>query len=60
MIPDPLFYKLLLVSLVWLWVVLHLAWPSRCAPARHPILLPAKPPRNRSKEALQEHAPGTP
>ena len=50
MIPDPLFSTLLLVSLVWLCVMLLWTRPSRCAPARHPISLPAKPPRKRSKE----------
>src|SRR5215471_15097720 len=50
MIPDPLFSTLLLVSLVWLCVMLLSARPSRCAPARHLISLPAKPPRKRSKE----------
>jgi hypothetical protein len=49
-VPDPLFYTLLLVSLVWLCVVLHWARPSRCTPTRYPISLPAKPPRKRSKE----------
>ena len=28
MMPDPLFYRLLLVGLVWLCLMLHGAWPS--------------------------------
>src|SRR6266542_2329560 len=50
MIAEPLFYKLLLVSLVWLCLVLHLVWSDDRARAGHSTPLPAKPPRKRSQE----------
>ena len=50
MLPDPLFYKLLLVGLVWLCLVLHVVWSDDRAPAHLSTPLPAKPPRKRSKE----------
>jgi hypothetical protein len=50
MIPDPLFYKLLLVLLVWLCVMLHLLWPSERAAARPTPPRAAPPPRTRSKD----------
>jgi hypothetical protein len=50
MIAEPLFYKLLLVSLVWLCLVLHLVWSDDRARAGHSTPLPAKTPRKRSQE----------
>jgi hypothetical protein len=50
MIPDPLCYKLLLVALVWLWVLLHVVWPSECTVDRLTPPQPVTPPRKRAKE----------
>jgi hypothetical protein len=27
MMPDRLFFTLLLVGLLWLWLILHIVWP---------------------------------
>jgi hypothetical protein len=35
MIPHHVDYQLAILGLLWLWVMLHYAWPSRCAPS-HP------------------------
>ena len=32
MMPDPLFYQLLLVGLVWLCLMLHVVWPDEAFP----------------------------
>jgi hypothetical protein len=50
MIPDPLFYKLLLVGLGWLCLVFHLIWSDNRAPVPHATPLPAKSPGKRSKK----------
>lgn len=50
MTPDPLFYKLLLLALVWLGVMLHLVWLSERAAARPTLPQPVTPPRQRFKE----------
>ena len=49
MMSDPLFYKLLLVGLVWLCLMLHVVWPDDRATSGHQTPLPAKAPRKRSK-----------
>jgi hypothetical protein len=49
MLPDPLFYKLVLVVLVWRCVMLHLFWPSERAAARPTPPQPVPPPHTRSK-----------
>jgi hypothetical protein len=33
MIPHLVFYQLAVLGLLWLFVMLHAAWPSRCATA---------------------------
>src|SRR6266566_2028180 len=47
MISDLLFYKLLLVGLLWLCILLHVVWPSERAascPITPPPTLPRRPP----------------
>src|SRR5438128_11093107 len=50
MMPDPLFYQLLLVGLVWLCLMLHVVWPSDCATAGPTTPRPAKAPPTRSSD----------
>src|SRR5262252_7410820 len=50
MMPDPLFYQLLLVGLVWLCLMLHVVWPSDRATAGRTTPRPAKAPRKRSHD----------
>jgi len=33
MIPPHVYYQLASLGLLWLCVILHDAWPSRCAPS---------------------------
>src|SRR5438128_9778272 len=49
MMSDPLFYKLLLVGLLWLCLMLHVVWPDNRATSGHQTSLLAKVPRKRSK-----------
>ena len=49
MMSDPLFYKLLLVGLLWLCLMLHVMWPDDRASSGQQTSLPAKAPRKRSK-----------
>jgi hypothetical protein len=46
MIPQQFFYQLVVLGLLWLFVMLHYAWPSRCMASPHkpakPIMLPPK------------------
>ena len=73
MMPDPLFYQLLLVGLVWLCLMLHVVWPSDRTTAGRTTPRPAKAPRKRSHDlkpfpgltrkppcaaCAQAHAPG--
>ena len=44
MMPDPLFYQLLLVGLVWLCLMLHVVWPSDRATAGSTTPRPATAP----------------
>ena len=48
MMPDPLFYQLLLVGLVWLCLMLHVVWPSDRATAGPTTPRPAPAPPKRS------------
>src|SRR5262245_3503453 len=48
MMSDPLFHKLLLVGLLWLWLMLHVVWPDDHATSGHQMSRPAKAPRKRS------------
>src|SRR2546426_2251922 len=50
MMPDPLFYQLLLVGLVWLCLMLHVVWPSDRATAGSTTPRPAQAPPKRSSE----------
>src|SRR5712692_3180237 len=52
MIPHLVYYQLVLLGLLWLWVMLHLAWPSQAAasPQRPAEPKPIKPKRTRSTE----------
>jgi hypothetical protein len=49
MISDSLFYKLLLVTLVWLCIMVHVLWPSQRAVTDLPPPKPLTPPRPRPK-----------
>ena len=54
MMPPLFFYQLALLGLLWLCVMLHLAWPSRGpVSSRWPVApeTPVKPRRKRSNEA---------
>jgi len=47
---DLLFYKLMLVGLLWLWLMLHRPWlHDRAAPC-HKRLTPVLPSRKRSRQ----------
>lgn len=50
MIPHLFFYQLAFLGLLWLFVMLHAAWPSRCAMAQGTPATPILPRRQRSKE----------
>src|SRR5467141_1353189 len=50
MIPHLFYYQLVILGLLWLFVMLHAAWPSRGAPAQGTSAQPIKPRRQRSKE----------
>src|SRR6266571_7567748 len=50
MMPDPLFYQLLLVGLVWLCLMLHVVWPYDRATAGPTTPRPAKAPPKRSSD----------
>src|SRR6266571_1781125 len=50
MIPHLFYYQLVILGLLWLFVMLHSAWPSRGAPVQGTSAQPIKPRRQRSKE----------
>jgi len=50
MIPHQFFYQLVVLGLLWLCVMLHYAWPSRCAVSQQRPTTPMKPKRERSNE----------
>src|SRR5467141_4112863 len=58
MIPQQFFYQLVVLGLLWLFVMLHDAWPSRCMASPHKPAKPIMPPRNRS--AAPKPFPGLP
>jgi IS1 family transposase len=49
MVSDLVFYQLALVVLVWLFVMLHVVWPSECGTGGHMRATPISPPRQRSR-----------
>jgi len=50
MIPHLFFYQLAVLGLLWLCVMLHAAWPSRCTTAQGTPAQPILPRRQRAKE----------
>jgi hypothetical protein len=50
MIPHLFFYQLVILGLLWLWVMLHYAWSSRCVATQQRPVTPITPPRKRSNE----------
>src|SRR4030095_6732512 len=48
MIPQQFFYQLVVLGLLWLFVMLHYAWPSRCMASPHKPAKPIMPLRKRS------------
>ena len=50
MIPQQFFYQLVVLGLLWLFVMLHYAWPSRCVASPHQPAKPLTPPRKRSSD----------
>jgi IS1 family transposase len=50
MIPHLFYYQLVILGLLWLWVMLHSAWPDRSVTASQRLTDPSKPPRKRSHE----------
>ena len=53
MIPHLFYYQLAILGLLWLWVMLHLTWPSRAAvsPQKPVEPEPIKPKRKHSIES---------
>ena len=50
MIPHLFFYQLVVLGFLWLFVMLHSAWPSQCAVASPKPAQLIKPRQPRSKE----------
>src|SRR5467141_4138400 len=50
MIPQQFFYQLVVLGLLWLFVMLHDAWPSRCMASPHKPAKPIMPLRKRSSD----------
>src|SRR6516162_2279293 len=50
MMPHLFFYQLAVLGLLWLCVMLHAAWPSRCTTAQGTPAQPILPRRQRAKE----------
>jgi hypothetical protein len=49
MIPHLFYYQLVIWGLLWLCVMWHLTWPSRCTTAQGTPAQPIMPRRQRSK-----------
>jgi hypothetical protein len=49
MVPNLLFYQLLLVTLVLICLLIHVGWPDHPGPTPQLLLKPDKPRRKRSK-----------
>src|SRR5207253_3596026 len=50
MIPQQFFYQLVVLGLLWLFVMLHYTWPSRCVASPYKPVKPITPPRKRFNE----------
>jgi hypothetical protein len=50
MIPHQFFCQLVVLGLLWLFVMLHDAWPSRCVASPHQPAKSIMPPRKRSSD----------
>src|SRR5213596_335118 len=50
MVSHLFFYQLVVLGLLWLFVMLHYAWPSRCVASPHKPSKPLPPPRKRSSD----------
>jgi hypothetical protein len=50
MIPHLFFYQLAVLGLLWLCVMLHAAWPSRCTTGQEMPAKPIMPRRQRFQE----------
>jgi hypothetical protein len=50
MIPHLFFYQLMLLGLLWLFFLLHYAWPSRCTAGEQRPATPLLPHLKRSRE----------
>src|SRR5215471_4787538 len=50
MVSHLFFYQVMLIALVWLFLMLHSAWPSRGVAAQQRPATPTTPRRQRSKE----------
>ena len=50
MVSHLLYYQLALLTLLWLFVLLHLSWPKRTATSPPGPATPIKPKRKRSLE----------
>ena len=50
MISQQFFYQLVVLGLLWLFVMLHYAWPSRCMASPHKPAKPIMPLRKRSSD----------
>ena len=51
MIPHQFYYQLMVLGLLWLFCLLSMAWPSRCAPRDQRPAKLSKPPRKCSNES---------
>jgi hypothetical protein len=50
MIPHQFYYQLVVLGLLWLFIMLHYAWPSRCAATQPHPAKSITPQRKRSNE----------
>src|SRR5216117_1927592 len=50
MVPQQFFYQLVVLGLLWLFVMLHYAWPNECAGGDQRPSKPLPPPRKRSSD----------
>ncbi len=50
MVSHHVFYQLVLLGLLWLFLMLHVVWPSNRSTKGQTSSKPVTPPRKRSKE----------